>query len=214
LIVLLLILPVTLSLKLDESGRLRLKLHVLGIPLYRSPKKQKRVRLSHYSKRAMAKRKKKEERRLAAKQQKQKEKAEQPSDDETKPAKPSDDAPLTDKIAFITDLAGVILRRSFSHARVRVDCLTVTVGSSDAATTAILCGVISPALAFLLETLEQFSHLHISPNAPIGVAPDFTSEHTQADIRLHFRLHVLHLLDIALHTLIRILRHSMRKSKH
>lgn len=158
----------------------------------------------------MARRKKKEDRRQAAKERKQQKKA----DSEAKPTPPSDKAPLADKIAFITDLATALLRRSLSHARVRVDRLTVTVGSSDAAKTAILCGVISPALAFLLETLEQFSHLHISQDTLVGVAPDFTSEHTRADIRLHFRLHVVHLLDIALHALIRVLRNSMRKSKH
>lgn len=206
-IVFILILPVTLSLKLDESGQLRLRLHILGIPLYRSPKRQKRVRLSHYSKRAMARRKKKEERR-------QKKKAKRCEESGASPTPPPDKAPLIDKISFITDLATALLRRSLSHARVRVDCLTVTVGSSDAAKTAILCGVISPALAFLLETLEQFSHLHISPNTLVGVAPDFTSEHTQADIRLHFRLHVVHLADIALHTLVHILRNSSKKSKH
>jgi hypothetical protein len=207
LIVFILILPVTLSLRLDESGQLRLRLHILGIPLYRSPKRQKRVSLSHYSKRAMARRKKKEERR-------QKKKAKRCKESGASPTPPPDKAPLIDKISFITDLATALLRRSLSHARVRVDCLTVTVGSSDAAKTAILCGVISPALAFLLETLEQFSHLHISPNTLVGVAPDFTSEHTQADIRLHFRLHVVHLADIALHTLVHILRNSSKKSKH
>jgi hypothetical protein len=201
-----LMLPVTLSLKLDRTGQLRLRLHVLGLSLYRSPKKQKRVRLSQYSKRAMAKRKKKEQR-------KQRKQGKRPPE-HVAPTPPPDKAPLTDKISFITDLASTVLRRSLSHARVRVDCLTVTVGTPDAAKTAILCGVLSPALAFLLETLEQFSHLHMSPSTPVGVAPDFTSEHTRADIRLHFRLHVIHLLDIALHALAGVLRHTVKKSKH
>lgn len=197
----------TLSLRLDESGQLRLKLHVLGIPLYRTRKKQSRVRLSRYSKRAMARRKKKQA-RLHAKQTKR------AAEGKASPKPPPDKAPLTDKIAFITDLSSTLLRRSFYHARVRVDSLTVTVGTPDAAKTAILCGVISPALAFLLETLKQFSHVHISPDTPVGVAPDFTSEQVRADIRLHFRLHVVHLVDIALHALVRILRHSTKRSKH
>ena len=199
-------LPVTLSLKLDESGQLRLKLHVLGIPLYRNPKKLRPLRLSRYSKRARARRKKKEERR-------QKKRAKRAAKGDATPTPPPHKAPLVDKISFITDLAATVLRRSLSHARVRVDRLTVTVSTPDAAKTAMLYGVISPALAFLLETLEQFSHLHISKNSLIGVAPDFTSEHTRADIRLHFRLHVVHLLDIALHALMGVLRHSTRKSK-
>ena len=206
-LLIILLLPVTLSLKLDESGTLRLRLHVLGIPLYRSPKKQKRPRLSHYSKRAMAKRKKKEKRR-------QKKRETKAARSVATPTPPPEKAPLADKISFITDLATTVLRRSLSHAKVRVDRLTVTVGSSDAAKTAILYGVISQALAFLLEALEQFSHLHVSKNTPVGVATDFTSEHTRADIRLHFRLHVVHLLDIALHALLRILRRTAKKSKH
>ena len=202
-----LILPLTLTLTLDESGQLRMKLHTLGIPLYRTHKKQKRVRLSRYSKRAMARREKK-----AAKKQAKKQKSASPSE-QKEPTPPHDKAPLTDKISYVTDLAATILRRSLSHARVRVDRLTVTVASDDAAKTALLYGAISPLLSFLLETLEQFSHLRIPQNAPIGVAPDFTSEQTRANIRLHFRLHVLHLLDIALHTLLQPLRHPQKQSK-
>ena len=198
-----LMLPVTLTLAIDESGQLRMKLHTLGIPLYRTHKKQRRVRLSHYSKRVMARREKK-----AAKKQKS-----AAASQAKTPAPPHDKAPLTDKITYVTDLAATILRRSLAHAHVRVDRLTVTVASDDAAKTALLYGAISPLLSFLLETLEQFSHLHIPQNAPIGVIPDFTGEQTRADIRLHFRLHVLHLLDIALHTLLHTLRHSPKRSK-
>lgn len=200
-----LILPVTLSIRLDEAGRLRLRLHTLGIALYRSEKKQRRVRLSHYSKRAMARRERVEARR-------QRKKAKRASEHPT-PTPPPDKAPLTDKISFITDLSTTLLHHTLSRARVRIDRMAITVGSTDAAKTAILCGVLSPALAFLLETLEQFSHLHIAKDAPVGVAPDFTSEHTRADIRLHFRLHVAHLVCIALHTAMHVMSRKAKSKK-
>ena len=194
--------PVSLTVMLDEEHRLRLRGRIAGIPFYRYPEKKKRVRLSDYSERAMKKK--------ALKQSKEK-----PSS--TAPSLPGDDAPLSEKLSFATDLASFVLRRTLSLAHVRVSRLAVTVGSGDAATTALLYGAISPALAFLLETLHQFSHLHIARGAPVGVAADFTSDRTRADLHLRFRLRVIHLIIIALHTVIKTASHhspvSKRKAK-
>ena len=192
-----LISPVILTLTINDEQGLRLRGRILGFSFYRHPEKEKRVRLSDYSERAMKKK---------AKQSKKKSPA------PTMPP-PGDDAPLTEKLSFATELASTVLRRSLSFAHVRVRRMTITVGSSDAATTALLYGAISPALAFLLETLEQFSHLHISRHAQVGVAADFTSDRTRTDIHLRFRLRVMHMIIIALHAMIKTASHHSRISK-
>lgn len=190
--------PVTLTVVMNDEHGFRLRGRILGLSFYRHPEKKKRVRLSDYSERAMKK-----------KQEKQNKK------ERSAPSlpPPADDAPLTEKLSFATELASTVLRRSLSLAHVRVRRLTITVGSSDAATTALLYGVVSPALAFLLETLEQFSHLHISRNARVGVAADFTADRTRTDIHLRFRLRVIHLIIIALHSMIKTASHHSRVSK-
>ena len=192
-----LISPFTLTVIINDEQGLRLRWRILGLSFYRYPEKKRRVRLSDYSERAMKKKAKQSKKRPSA---------------PTLPP-PDDDAPLTEKLSFATDLASTVLRRSLALAHVRVRRLTVTVGSSDAATTALLYGAISPALAFLLETLEQFSHLHISRNALVGVAADFTSDRTRTDIHLRFRLRVIHMIIIALHSMIKTVSHHSRVSK-
>ncbi|MBE6620855.1 MAG: DUF2953 domain-containing protein [Ruminococcaceae bacterium] len=190
--------PVTLTVAMNDEHDLRLRGRILGLSFYRYPEKRKRVRLSDYSERAIKKRQEKRNKKERSAP--------------TLPP-PDDGAPLTEKLSFATELASTVLRRSLSLAHVRVTKLTITVGSGDAATTALLYGVISPALAFLLETLEQFSHLHISRNARVGVAADFTSDRTRADIHLRFRLRVIHLIIIALHSMMKISSHHSRVSK-
>ena len=115
---------------------------------------------------------------------------------------------LADKISFVTELAKTILSRTLSHARVKVYRLAITVASSDAAKTALLYGAVSPAVAFLLETLEQFSNLKIASDAPIGVQADFTDDHCHADLHVRFRLLVVHLIDVALRSLLQATRSS------
>ena len=46
-----------------------------------------------------------------------------------------------------------------------------------------------------------------------GVAADFTSERTRADIKLHFRLRVHHVLDIACRALVRLIARMLKKYK-
>ncbi len=115
---------------------------------------------------------------------------------------------LSDKISFVTELAKTILSRTLSHARVKIYRLAITVASSDAAKTALLYGAVSPAVAFLLETLEQFSNLKIASDAPIGVQADFTDDRCHADLHVRFRLLVVHLIDVALRSLLQATRSS------
>ena len=208
LILLLLFVPLSLSVKMNEQGDIRLRGRVLGICVYRSPKRVKRVRLSDYSPRALRKREKKAERaRQKALSRAQKKKATAPS------TSPSSGEPLISQISSVAELVSLISRRTLSHARVTVDALAITVATSDAARTALLYGAACSALAFLTEALHQFSHLHISHPERYGVCADFSSEHSRADVRIHFRLRVHHVIRIAAHTLATLIRRNIKTKK-
>ena len=196
LIILFLSAPVSLTLIVNDKHGFLLRGRVLGLPFYRYPEKEKPIRLSDYAHRT-------EERPADDKEAKK----------QVTPPPPREDAPLTEKLSFAADLASSIARRSLSMAHVFVKRLTVSVGSEDAATTAILYGTISPALAFLLEALEQFSHLHISRRAAVGVAADFTSNRIRANLHLLFRLRVCQVIRIALHAAIKTAKHQSQVSK-
>lgn len=192
LILFLLLLPLTLTVRVKEEGDTTLCLRLLGIPLFRIPERERPVHLRDYSKRAMERRAKKQARKAAKKK---------PKKADAHPQAPGKETSLSDKISFVTDVARDVLARTLSHARVKIKRLTVTVGSPDAAKTALLYGSVTPAVSFLLETLEQFSHLKIAPDARVGVQADFTAERCRVDLHLRFRLLVVHLIRITLKTL-------------
>ena len=196
LIFLFLFAPVSLTLIVNDKHGLLLRGRVLGLSFYRYPEKEEPVCLSDYDHRT-------EKQSADGKSQKK----------QVTPPPPREDAPLTEKLSFAADLASSIVRRSLSMAHVFVKRLAISVGSEDAATTAILYGTISPALAFLLEALEQFSHLHISRRSAVGVAADFTSNRIRADIHLRFRLRVFQVIRIALHAAIKTAKHQSQVSK-
>ena len=198
-----LFIPLSLSVTVDETGEKTLKGRILGFCVYRSPKRKRRVRLSDYSPRAMERRERKALAKAAKKKKRQ-------TGAQTKQA---DQRGLAEQITDIADLARLILRRSLYHARVDVESLAITVASSDAAKTALLYGAVSAALAFLTETLDQFSHLRIRKAERYGVAADFSSDRTRADVRLHFRLRVHHLIRIAWHTLLHLAMRNAKKQK-
>lgn len=201
LILLALFVPITWTLTIKEDGVLRVRGRILGICFYRIPEKARRVRLSDYSPRAMERRQRKT--------QKKAQKA-RPS---VVPTRPHAQAPISEQLSFAADFTSVILRRSLSLAHIRVTRMAVTVASDDAAKTALLYGAISPALAFLLETLEQSSHLHIAPHAPVGVAADFASDRCRADIHMRFRLFVVQVLIVLFHSMLHTISRQTGQSK-
>lgn len=208
--------PLSLTVALDESGTLRLVGRVLGMTIYRSPKKERPVKLSDYTPRAIRRREKREERRrqkAISKAKRKQKKQESKTQKKQTPQPPDAKMPLIDKITFIKDLAEVVLQRSLKHARVDVESLAITVATPDAARTAILYGSVCAALAGVTEVLNVCSHLRIRDSERYGVAADFAGEKTRVDIKLHFRLRVHHALDIALRALLRLVARMLKKYK-
>ncbi len=203
LVAIFLALPWTLTIKLTGEGDMGAKARIAGIPFWQSPKKQKKIRLRDYTPRAMRRRARKEEKAARSKKTRGSQVA----------ASFKSDTSLTEKISFIKDIALDLLSHSLSRAHVRVKRLTVTVGSPDAARTAILYGAIAPALALLLEALEQFSHLHISQDVPVGAAVDFTADRIQAEVNIRFRLHTLHLISALLRGAFRAFIHMKNSTQ-
>ncbi len=212
---LLLLIPLSLTVMLDEQGNTQLRGRVLGICVYRSPKKERPIKLSEYSPRALKRKQKKARHAHIKALQKQQKKAAKQQKKNRSPSSTTLNTKLslTEQISLIRDLAQTVLRRSLHHARVDVERLTITVATPDAAKTGILYGAVCSALAFLTETLHNFSHLHIRHPDRYGVTADFVGDKCRADIRLHFRLRVHHVLHIAMHTLTRLISRNLKKQK-
>lgn len=82
--------------------------------------------------------------------------------------------------------------------RVRIKRLCITVGSDDAAKTALLYGAAAQLVAGLTETLERFLRLDFPPPERYGVQADFTAQSTSADIEISLSAPIYRLLWVGI----------------
>ena len=198
LIALILFLPIRIKFLIDDQQGLVIEVRILGYLYERIPEKEKRVRLSDYSPRAMERRRKKEQKKSSKKAKKAPQKTEQPS--ASLFSMPGKKAPLGDQLRFAAEFIRVALKRTLSHARIHVKEVMLTVASDDAAKTALLYGAAQTALAGLAEVLDTYSNLRIRHPEKFGVAADFTSEECRAQVDIVAHLWLWQVLDIEFRT--------------
>lgn len=181
------------AITIEYQDDIRLSFSVFGIRLWKHPKPPKKIKISDYTPRALAKKKRKEEKRNKRLQKKkQKKKAATPTAKKSKT--------LLQNLSSIRRLSSIVLARTSKHLRIEARRLIITVGSEDAAKTAILFGAVNQAAIALLECLKQNGNLKQTHRSRIAVRADFEAEKTTADIKLIFTLRVWHLLDILFRT--------------
>ena len=178
---------------------IKLNLHILGIPIKLLPRKQKKkkIKLSDYSY-------KKRKKSLQKKPKKVKKKKEKVNVNE----KPS----ITEAIPTIAEIVKYLLKKFFGHLRIDVTEIKITVGTDDAAKTAIMFGIVNQAAAALFDLLSTITNVKKNRKNEIAVYADFASEKTVININLGFSLRIWHLFSIAFGALFKYLK-NMLKSK-
>ena len=178
---------------------IKLNLHILGIPIKLLPRKQKKkkIKLSNYSY-------KKRKKSLQKKPKKVKKKKEKVNVNE----KPS----ITEAIPTIAEIVKYLLKKFFGHLRIDVTEIKITVGTDDAAKTAIMFGIVNQAAAALFDLLSTITNVKKNRKNEIAVYADFASEKTVININLGFSLRIWHLFSIAFGALFKYLK-NMLKSK-
>lgn len=200
LLLLTLILFIRIKVIIDYKGEdIKLDLRILGIPIRILPRKQKRkkLKLSDYSYKNQQKKKTKKPKTEKKKKEKVKVKEKQP---------------LSEAIPTIADIVKHLLKKFFGHLRIDVTEIKITVGSDDAAKTAIMFGIVNQAAAALFDLLSTITNVKKNRKNEIAVYADFTAEKTVVNINLGFSLLVWQLFSIALGTLFKYVK-NMLKSK-
>lgn len=119
---------------------------------------------------------------------------------------------ILDMVGLITELVGIVIKRFFKHLRIDLARLKVKVATPDAATTAIAYGAMTQALNILLPLLESVKTLKLPGDVTdIDVAPDFTAESPEVDIKISFSLRVWHLFDIIFKAAGKFIKHIFKK---
>lgn len=188
--------------ELIYNGALTLRLKVLGLTLARMPKKERKpIDPDDFSpvkyRKLLAKEAKKQAKKAkkqAQKAQKKKSKKATAKSGTGKPKKSPTD--VLDLVYTALDALRPLGRSFGKHFEIEAVRLRITVGSEDAAQTALLYGILSQAVAYALEIVSNSTNLRIKEKnrGNILVDADFTSEKIAADLHLIFKLRVWHLL--------------------
>lgn len=208
---LLLLLPVTLQIVYASSLTLRLKILFFSIQLV--PKKQHPIRLHRFSKRGLTREKRRSEKkaRLAAERARKKKVKKETARSEKKSTQKKEKRSFSDimtLIGAILDLLKTVTSRFSRNLGLSIKQLDISIGSDDAATTALLCGTANSAALALVEFLRNNTRFDDKSIDHISIQPDFLSESCQAAVDIRFQLNLLAVFDMLTHTLIKFIKHK------
>ncbi len=228
-------LKIKVVLDMPSPEDINLSVKILGIPIRILPAKEKKVKLSRYSKKEMEKRRlaeiekakkkaaKKEQKKLKKQKKEEEEKArleklrkegKAPPEKKKKEYDPTG-ITLVDNINAACHALGKFFLRFGKRFRIDISRIVINVATGDAASTAIMYGATVPAVAALISLLEKITNLKGLEKADIDVRCDYLGTKTTVDVKVAFSLRPYHLFDMLFSALFRFLgrRSEIRKEK-
>ncbi len=188
-LLLLLLLPVRIYLFYD--GKVCAFLSVFGfrVPLYPRKKKSK-----------AAKRKRKKKKSLPHSTQKE------------KTGTKKNFSYYTKNFRLFLRILGKVQKKLRGAFKIEILSMRATVATGDAASTAILYGVISQGFSYVLALADTFWRTKYSPRN-IYLAPDYTAEKTEFKIKIRLSSNLFYLIGAGMHTILTFLKEKT-KSKN
>lgn len=119
---------------------------------------------------------------------------------------------IVDMIKMLADIAKKTVLKTWRYIRICVDIYDVSIGTDDAAKTALIYGGAAQATSYLFTFLDETAHFSVKRKAPVNVRANFLSGKTEAKIQINFSIRIWQIISIALcagKTYI----HDMKKNK-
>ena len=196
---------------LEMTDELSLSVLAFGVKINVLPKKQKKYNINDYTPKKIAKRDKKAAKKAALKAKKKSEKAAKKKQKKTEDAKltkaekkaqkakkKAKRPPIPDMLSLFLKIIKMFFSGLFSKFHFHVARIRISVGASDAATTAMLCTFVCASINPILNFLDKHSNLHGRKNADIAIVPDYLSEEFKFDVKLAFSTSIGGLLGVLL----------------
>lgn len=114
-------------------------------------------------------------------------------------------------VKLLIEIAKKVLEKTWRYIRIKIERYDITVGTDDAAKTALIYGGVSQATSYLFTLLDETAHFRVKRKAPVNVGVDFLAAETRANVQMDFRLRLWHIISIGLGAGIIYLR-GMKKS--
>lgn len=114
-------------------------------------------------------------------------------------------------VKLLIEIAKKVLEKTWRYIRIKIERYDITVGTDDAAKTALIYGGVSQATSYLFTLLDETAHFRVKRKAPVNVGVDFLATETKASVQMDFCLRLWHIISIGLGAGITYLR-GMKKS--
>lgn len=114
-------------------------------------------------------------------------------------------------VKLLIEIAKKVLEKTWRYIRIKIERYDITVGTDDAAKTALIYGGVSQATSHLFTLLDETAHFRVKRKAPVNVGVDFLAAETRANVQMDFRLRLWHIISIGLGAGITYLR-GMKKN--
>lgn len=106
--------------------------------------------------------------------------------------------PITDIIRIAKNILIAFFEKHAQHLSVRAVRLNISVGTTDAATTAILYGMVIQGVAYILELLDNINNLKPIKKSDINIYPNYTSDKSSANIKFTFSIPIKSAISLLL----------------
>lgn len=114
-------------------------------------------------------------------------------------------------VKLLIEIAKKVLEKTWRYIRIKIERYDITVGTDDAAKTALIYGGVSQATSYLFTLLDETAHFRVKRKPPVNVGVDFLAAETRANVQMDFCLRLWHIISIGLGAGITYLR-GMKKS--
>lgn len=101
-------------------------------------------------------------------------------------------------VKLLIEIAKKVLEKTWRYIRIKIERYDITVGTDDAAKTALIYGGVSQATSYLFTLLDETAHFRVKRKAPVNVGVDFLAAETRANVQMDFCLRLWHILSIGL----------------
>ena len=91
-------------------------------------------------------------------------------------------------VKLLIEIAKKVLEKTWRYIRIKIERYDITVGTDDAAKTALIYGGVSQATSYLFTLLDETAHFRVKRKAPVNVGVDFLSAETKASVQMDFCL--------------------------
>ena len=170
--------PFHVTVGLQESVSVMIRVLFLKIPIFPRPKSTKKK----------SKKKKKPDKKPKKDKKDKKDKKEKPKDQEKKKSKKKLD--IVFLVRLLLDVVTALFKKLGQHFKIRIHAYEICVASEEAAKTAVMYGMVKTLSETLFLRLEKAINFKIVKNAPLGVYADFLEEKPKANVKIDFSISI------------------------